>query len=75
MEQLRLEFGATHPAPNPNARFFGPDGEPRRLLWCSDSARMGGPCPYLGDKERFMPRGGCCKDLVERRKDSLADPH
>lgn len=60
--QLTLDDLAPAP-PNPNAHLFDADGKPRRLLWCSDSARKGGPCPYLGEKARFRPAGGCCKDI------------
>lgn len=66
-EQLALDLEPR--APNPNAWMFDEQGRPRRLLWCSDTARLGGPCPYVGDRARFMPAGGCCKDLVRR-----ADP-
>lgn len=62
-DQLRLEL--TPRVPNPNAHFFNADGSPKRLLWCSDSARLGGPCPYLGDRARFRPAGGCCKDITK----------
>lgn len=63
MTQLSLDLGD---APvNPNAHLFNPDGTPRRLLWCSDTARMGGPCPYLGERARFRPAGGCCKSLAK----------
>jgi len=64
-EQLELELGlATAPAvENPNAHFFTADGEPRRLLWCSDAARLSGICPYVGEKQRYRPHGGCCFDL------------
>lgn len=49
---------------NPNiGKWIDGEGRPLRLLWCSDSARMGGPCPYVGDRARFMPAGGCCKAI------------
>jgi hypothetical protein len=64
---------------NPNLAFFNDDGSPRRLLWCSDSARLGGPCPYTEPRVSradgsllppiglaLMPAGGCCKDIVSR---------
>lgn len=64
--QLSLDLSGGEPAPaNPNAWMFNADGSPRRLLWCSDTARMGGPCPYVGAKARYRPPGGCCKDLAE----------
>ncbi len=60
-EQLALDVD--EPLPSPNAWMFDESGRPRRLLWCSDNARKGGPCPYVGDREQFRPAGGCCKDL------------
>lgn len=68
MTQLSLEL--ERPAPNPNADWFNEAGTPKRLLWCSDTIRIGWtkgvdvPCPYLGDRARFRPAGGCCKDLA-----------
>lgn len=62
--QGQLALAESAPAPNPNADLFDESGRPRRLLWCSDSARMGDPCPYTGEKARFMPEGGCCKTLA-----------
>jgi hypothetical protein len=62
--QLALDLEPDRPSPN--AHFFNADGSPKRLLWCSDSARLGGPCPYVGAKARFRPAGGCCKDLAVR---------
>jgi hypothetical protein len=62
--QLQLELEVHEP--NPNTDFFDSSGKPRRLLWCSDSARMGGPCPYVGDRARFLPAAGCCKDIRAR---------
>lgn len=50
--------------PNVNTAFFNADGSPRRLFWCSDGARLGGPCPFVGEKEKHRPMGGCCKDLA-----------
>jgi hypothetical protein len=61
--QLQLELEA--PRPSPNAWMFNADGSPKRLLWCSDTARLGGPCPYTGERARFRPAGGCCKDLTK----------
>lgn len=58
-EQLQLEVEPR--APDPNAWMFNADGSPKRLLWCSDDARGGGPCPYAG---RAVPCGVCCKELV-----------
>jgi hypothetical protein len=46
---------------NPNLWMFDAEGNPRRLLWCSDSARLGGPCPYVDGE---APAGGCCKELA-----------
>lgn len=67
-EQLALDLApATAPeTENPNAYFFTPSGEPRRLMWCSDSARLTGICSYIEDKARFRPHGGCCLDLEGR---------
>lgn len=76
MTQLALQLEP--PQANPNAHFFNADGSPKRLLWCSDSARLGGPCPYLEPRPSLsepgttlppigrdrMPAGGCCKDLA-----------
>lgn len=40
-------------------------GRPLRLLWCSDTARLGGACPYTGGlPAAFAASGGCCKDIV-----------
>lgn len=63
MTQLSLDFELERP--NSNAAFFNPDGSPKRLLWCSDEARLGGPCPYRpgSGKERFHPPGPCCKEI------------
>jgi hypothetical protein len=58
--QLSLDDAVDRP--NPNAHLFDADGNPRHLLWCSDSARKGGPCPYVGEKARFRP-AVCCKDV------------
>lgn len=59
---------------NPNLAMFDENGDPKRLLWCSDTARKGGPCPYVGERARFRPAGGCCKDLaVERAGRALED--
>jgi hypothetical protein len=46
-EQLALELdGPTTPAANPNAHLFDAAGNPRRLLWCSDTVRSPGtPAP------------------------------
>lgn len=63
MTQLQLELEPRQP--NPNAHLFE-HGQPRRLLWCSDTARLGGACPHAGERERFRPAGGCCKDLAGR---------
>lgn len=67
-EQLVLELGPATPpvVENPNAHFFTETGEPRRQLWCSDDARLTGTCPYVGEKTRFRPNGGCCFDLEGR---------
>jgi hypothetical protein len=52
--QLSLDDAVDRP--NPNAHLFDADGKPRRLLWCSDSARLGGPCPYDDPaRARFAP--------------------
>lgn len=63
MSQLSFE-AELPPVANPNAHLFNEDGSPKRLLWCSDSARMGGPCPYTGARLKHRPAGGCCKDLA-----------
>lgn len=62
MTQLSLDDAVARP--NPNAHMFDREGKPRRLMWCSDAARMGKGCPYVGEKARFRPPGGCCLDLV-----------
>lgn len=62
--QGQLGLADLEPATNPNAHLYDEHGKPRRLLWCSDTARMGGPCPYTGERARFRPTGGCCKDLA-----------
>jgi hypothetical protein len=60
--QLSLDDAVDRP--NPNAHLFDADGKPRRLLWCSDSARLGGPCPYDDPaRARFAPAGPCCKTI------------
>jgi hypothetical protein len=61
---LGLEIPREPAKPSANAHLFDENGRMRRLLWCSDDARLGGSCPYVGEKARFMPEGGCCKDLV-----------
>jgi hypothetical protein len=63
-DQLTLDLDAGKP--NPNGHLFNDDGTPKRLLWCSDTARKGGPCPYIGAKAKFMPGGVCCKTLAAR---------
>ena len=62
MTQLALPLYGPNkaPPPNPNAWMFNRDGSPKRLLWCSDGARQGGPCPYAAGE---VPLGVCCKDL------------
>lgn len=52
--------------PEPERKPLPPPPPVPRLLWCSDDARLGGPCPYLGERARFRPDGGCCKDLTAR---------
>lgn len=64
MSSGQLAFVLDLPAPNPNRALLDDHGRPRWLLWCSDGARMGGPCPYTGPRARFRPAGGCCKQLV-----------
>jgi hypothetical protein len=65
VSQLALDFDPGRP--NPNAAFLNADGTPKRLLWCSDEARLGGPCPYAtgSGRERFKPDGPCCKEIPE----------
>lgn len=64
--QLSLELDG--PVENPNAHMFTADGRPRRLMWCSDDARLGGPCPYKGAKGKYRPAGGCCKKLIKAKE-------
>lgn len=48
-------------------RLFDNLGRPRWLLWCSDSARMGGRCPRGLDEPRergLVP--ACCKQRAAR---------
>lgn len=59
--QLTLDVDPPRP-PNPNAWIFDNVGRPRWLLWCRDSARLGGRCPYGLEEPR--ERGcspACCK--------------
>lgn len=80
MTQLELELtpakASTIPSPLGSASDTGSAsasglasrdrGTPPRLLWCSDTARLGGACPYTGDRAKHRPAGGCCKDLAAR---------
>jgi hypothetical protein len=58
----QLTLDVEPPRPNPNAGWFDNVGRPRRLLWCSDSPRLGGRCPYGLEEPRergYSP--ACCK--------------
>lgn len=70
----QLELAVDGPRARPDPAFFDAEG-PRRLLWCSDAVRIAFhkgadvPCPFLGDRERFRPVGGCCKDIAHADQD------
>lgn len=61
MQMVMSLYGTASPPANPNAWMFTRDGKPKRLMWCTDDAHLGGPCPYEG---RDVPLGVCCKALV-----------
>lgn len=69
MSQLTLDDAVERP--NPNAHMLDREGQPRRLMWCSDGARLGRGCPYLGERARFRPAGGCCVELVGLSQDEI----